>query len=190
MCWQRGALWEGSSGDRRNLVTLWHLAGAPGTSPLCPLLTPLRAGSSMYGYGDSDGPGFQALGDELVSGREPAHAVLNTAIWRGVLRPLRSPAGPRFGEVRGRGALPPSVLSARPCGGAPHGHRPRVGAATAGHGTYADVGPLPRPQSCASALARSRASPGNLNRIARWSMTARSQVRILLRPKDLRESLV
>ena len=107
MCWQRGALWEGSSGDRRNLVTLWHLAGAPGTSPLCPLLTPLRAGSSMYGYGDSDGPGFQALGDELVSGREPAHAMLNIAIWPGV--GSASASADRFGlrvstlasEIRG-----------------------------------------------------------------------------------------
>ena len=118
MCWQRGALWEGSSGDRRNLVTLWHLAGAPGTSPLCPLLTPLRAGSSMYGYGDFDGPGFQALGDELVSGREPAHAILNIAVWQGDAAPPFEPPAPPAdrrtvmftARVNARRSMPPTRL--------------------------------------------------------------------------------
>ena len=40
--------------------------GTPGTSPPCPLLTPHEAGSSMYGYGDSESPGFPASVDELV----------------------------------------------------------------------------------------------------------------------------
>ena len=54
-----GVRWQG-------LVRLWYLAGTPGTSPLCPLLTRHEAGSSMYGYGDVDGPGFPASGDECV----------------------------------------------------------------------------------------------------------------------------
>ena len=37
-----------------------------GPRALCPLLTPHKAGSSMYGYGDFDGPGFPASAAELA----------------------------------------------------------------------------------------------------------------------------
>ena len=59
--------WEQLEGVRwRSRVRLWYLAGTPGTSPRFPLLTEQKAASSMYGYGDIDGPGFPASGDELV----------------------------------------------------------------------------------------------------------------------------
>ena len=49
----------------RSRIRLWDLAGTLGTSPFCPLLTPHKAGSSIYGYGDFDGPGFQASAGEF-----------------------------------------------------------------------------------------------------------------------------
>ena len=136
MCWQRGALREGSSGDRRNLVTLRHLAGAPGTSPLCPLLTPLRAGSSMYGYGDLDGPGFQALGDELVSGREPAHAMLSIAVWQGdAAPPFEPPASRAAADAAGGRGVPRTRRRCAPRG-PPHRHVHRPCQRPAEHAAY------------------------------------------------------
>ena len=62
----------------------------------------------MYGYGDLDGPGFQALGDELVSGPEPAHAVFNTAAWQGdAAPPLEPPAFRAAAEAVGGPEAPP-----------------------------------------------------------------------------------
>ena len=72
----------------------------------------------------------------LADGSQPTQCLILRS-GEGWLRPLRSLV---------------ARASAEFAGGAPHGHRPRVGAATAGHGTHADVGPPPRPQSCASAL--------------------------------------
>ena len=57
---------EASSFHWWSLVRLWHLVGPPGTTSPFPLLTPHKAGSSMYGYGDFDGPGLHALVDEMV----------------------------------------------------------------------------------------------------------------------------
>ena len=50
----------------RRPIRLRDDAGTPRTSPFCPLLTPPESGSSMYGYGDFDGPGFPASADEFV----------------------------------------------------------------------------------------------------------------------------
>ena len=59
-------IWEQLEGVRwRSRVRLWYLAGTPGTSPRFPLLTLHEAGSSMYGYGDFDGPVFRPSAGEF-----------------------------------------------------------------------------------------------------------------------------
>ena len=63
-------LCSGSTGGRwrcpwRRPVRLRDDAGTPGISPFCPLLTPPESGFSMYGYGNSDGPGFPASAAEF-----------------------------------------------------------------------------------------------------------------------------
>ncbi len=61
------ALWDQLGGLRwRSQVRRWYVAGSLGISPRFPLLTEQKAASSMYGYGDLDGPGFSASGDESV----------------------------------------------------------------------------------------------------------------------------
>ncbi len=64
--WFKRSSRSGSRIRWRSPIRLSYVAGTLGTSPLCPLLTPHEAGSSMYGYGDFYGPGFHASGDEFV----------------------------------------------------------------------------------------------------------------------------
>ena len=49
----------------RRPIRIQDDAGTPGTSPRCPLLTRPETASSMYGYGDFDGPGFRASAGEF-----------------------------------------------------------------------------------------------------------------------------
>ena len=74
---------EASSFHWWSLVRLWHLVTSWDNFSFS-VVEPHKAGSSMYGYGDFDGPGLHALVDEMVRRTgEPAY-----------------PLGPRFAGPR------------------------------------------------------------------------------------------
>ena len=136
LAYQVGATAQG--GRWRSRVRLRDHAGTPGTSPFCPLLTPHKAGSSIYGYGDFDGPVFRPSAGEFgrYGGRAslPFGATLRASpagAGEGCSAPFDPPETCAAAEFA-VGARAPSPVAARPDGRPPHHHRRRPSSPTGG----------------------------------------------------------